>query len=215
VGAYFYDFRFDSPRALQFYQRALKLAGVCPDSSPKCEVLINIAHLQYMTGEYCTAQVHASEAHRLSQFSANLYNEARALWIEAMCLTSLGNFKQSADQLHRSRVMLGICGLADGYMDHQIAISQGEIYLLKSEYAKARNIYNHIVETSSPVQDLLSYALSLVNIAHIATICGDTSGASHILNQAKNIFGSSIDLRDRINCLMVEADIELAEKSLR
>jgi hypothetical protein len=62
------------------------------------------------------------------------------------------------------------------------------------------------------VQDLLSYALSLVNIAHIATICGDTSGASHILNQAKNIFGSSIDLRDRINCLMVEADIELAEK---
>jgi hypothetical protein len=77
--------------------------------------------------------------------SADLYNKARALEIEARCLTSLDNFKQSADQLNRSGVMFGICGLAGGGQGQDIA--QGEIYLQKSEYVEARNIYNQIVET--------------------------------------------------------------------
>ncbi|KAJ7700533.1 hypothetical protein B0H14DRAFT_3173819 [Mycena olivaceomarginata] len=136
AGIYFQVSRFYAPQAMQFYQRALKLAQMCPDNSLKCDVW-----LEWGTGEYCNAQVRASEAQRLSQLSANLYDEAKVLWVEAMCLRSLGNFKQSVDQLHRSRVMLGICGLADGSLDRRIAIAQGEIYLQKSEYAEARDIY--------------------------------------------------------------------------
>jgi tetratricopeptide (TPR) repeat protein len=113
VGLYLIGSRFDLPQAIQFFQRALKLAKMCPSSSHRCDVLIHIARLQFKTGQYCTAQVHASEAQRLSQISGNLYDEARALWIEAECLSALGNFKKSADQLHRSRVMLGICGLSN------------------------------------------------------------------------------------------------------
>ncbi|KAJ7302844.1 hypothetical protein DFH08DRAFT_945524 [Mycena albidolilacea] len=174
LGLYFINSKSDRPQAMQFYQRGLKLAKMCPDSNQECEVLVNMAQIQWMTGEYFAAQIHASEAQRLSQCSANLYDEASALWIEAACLRCLGNFKQSADQLHRSRVMLGVCGLDDGLLDQEIAISQGEIHLQKSEYAEARNIYNQIVETSSPEQDPFPYGISIVNIAHIATMCGDT-----------------------------------------
>jgi tetratricopeptide (TPR) repeat protein len=207
---YFYSSQFDIPRAMQFSQRALKLAKMYPDNSPKCDVLINIAWLQWMAGEYCTAREHASEAQKLCQLSANLYTEARALQSEAVCLKSLGNFKQSTDQLHRSRVMLGICGLADTYLDHTIALSQGEIHLQKSEYAKARNIYNQILETSSPEQHRTAYALSLLNIAHISTICGDTRAASHNLNQAKNILSTA--LVPSVYCHMFEAEVELTEE---
>jgi tetratricopeptide (TPR) repeat protein len=197
---------------MQFYQRALKLAKMCPDNSPKCDVFINIAWLQWRTGEYCTAWAHASEAQKLSQLSVNLYHEATALRIEAMCLGSLGNYKQSADQLQRGRMMLVICGLADGNLDRSIAISQGEIHLQKSEYAEARYIYNHIVESNSLEQDPPSYILSLVNIAHIAAICGDTRAASHNLNQARNILSTLIAPIKSIYCHMVEADFRLTEK---
>ncbi|KAJ7330412.1 hypothetical protein DFH08DRAFT_940328 [Mycena albidolilacea] len=212
LGFYFLESRFDLPQAMQFYQRALTLSKMCPDSSPKCDILIKISQLQVLAGEYCTAQVHASEAQRLSQLSTDLYHEAYALWIEAMCLKSLGSFKQSADQLYRSRVMLGICGLSNGGLDNAIAISQGEIHLHKSEYAEARDIYNHIVETTSPEQDPSSYVVSLVNIAHMATICGDTRSASQSLNQAKIFLSTSTLPRVGIYCRMVEADIELTEE---
>jgi tetratricopeptide (TPR) repeat protein len=197
---------------MQFYQRALKLAKMCPDNSPKCDVFINIAWLQWRTGEYCTAWAHASEAQKLSQLSVNLYHEATALRIEAMCLGSLGNYKQSADQLQRSRMMLVICGLADGNLDRSIAISQGEIHLQKSEYAEARNIYNHIVETHSPEQNPLSYALSLLNIAHIDTLCGDTVDAYCKLNKAKDILRHHISQTWIIYSTMFEADLELREE---
>jgi tetratricopeptide (TPR) repeat protein len=177
---------------MQFYQKALKLAKICPDNSHQCDFLINIAWLEWMSGEYCTAQVHASEAQRLSQHSANLYVEARALWIGAMCLTSLGDFKQSADKLHRSRMMFATCGLADGNLDHDIATTQGEIHLQKSEYAEARNICNHMVETISPEKYPLFHTLSLVNMAHIDTLCWETVDAYCKLNKAKDIYKHQI-----------------------
>ncbi|KAJ7362591.1 hypothetical protein DFH08DRAFT_799615 [Mycena albidolilacea] len=214
VGSYILNHKYDLPQASQFFQRALKLAKMCSDSSLIWNVLINIASLQWMTGEYYAAQAHASEVQRLSQFSANLYHEARALQIEAQCLTSLGNFKESRDLLHRSRVMLGICGLADGNHDHSILLLQGEVHLKKSEYAEARNIYNQIIETHSPEQEPFSYALSLVNLAHIDTLCGDTVDAYCKLNKGIDIFRHQIDQTGNFSLTMFEADIELTEEKL-
>ncbi|KAJ7309468.1 hypothetical protein DFH08DRAFT_1049812 [Mycena albidolilacea] len=212
AGSYSLRCRDDPHQAMQYQQRALKLAKMCPDRSQECDILINMAQLQWMTGEYCTAKVHASEAQRLSHLSANLHDEARALWVEAICLMFLGNFKQSADQIHRSRVMLGICGMADGRLDHDIAMSQGEIHLQRSEYAEARKIYNHRVETTSPEQDPCHYAISLLNIAHIDTLCGDTVVAYHKLNKAKDILRHQISRTGIIYSTMFEADLELREE---
>jgi hypothetical protein len=55
-------------------------------------------------------------------------------------------------------------------------------------------------------------ALSLVNIAHIATICGDTRGASHNLDQAKHILSTFMVPQYSIYCSMFEAEIEFTEE---
>ncbi|KAJ7754300.1 hypothetical protein B0H14DRAFT_3600608 [Mycena olivaceomarginata] len=117
--------------------------------------------------------------------------------VESKFYMAAGNFKQSVDQLHRSRVMLGICGLADGSLDRQIAIAQGEFYLQKSEYAEARDIYNHIVETNSPEQDPSSYAIQ---------------ECIPQFKPSKDIPGAAMLPRHVICCCTAEADLELIEE---
>ncbi|KAJ7798161.1 hypothetical protein B0H14DRAFT_3545938 [Mycena olivaceomarginata] len=209
---YFLHAKCDPPQAMQFYQKALRLSKLCQDSTQQCAVLISIAMHQWQSGDYRTAQVQAAEAQRLSQFSANLYHEARALWVEALCSILLGNFQQGMEEIQRGRVILGICGLVGGDLDHVIRQALAEIHLRKSEYAQARSIYSHIVQTTFPEQNAGSYAITLLNIAHIDTMCGDTGNVYHKLNQAKDIFNNYISLRQSLYLSMYEADVELREE---
>jgi hypothetical protein len=117
-----------------------------------------------MVRDYKTAQVYVTEADRVSTLSANLYLEARALWIGAFSSTGLGDFGKTMAQVHRGRKILDICGMSGGYLDNGMNVTQGEMHLLKSQYAEARNIYREIIETTSPDQNILFYGLTLVNI---------------------------------------------------
>ncbi|KAJ7349632.1 hypothetical protein DFH08DRAFT_996813 [Mycena albidolilacea] len=204
--------RSDIPQAMQFFNKALDLSRSCRDTNEQCSVLIRIAQLKYSTGDYCTAQAHIAEALQLLKSAPNLIQETRALYIEAVCSTCLGNFLQAMNSLHRGRLILGVCGLAGGDMDHRLAIQQGEIYLLKSEYAQARSIYSQILATVSPDQTAFIHAMLLLNIAHIDTMCGDMRDVYHKLNQAKEIFKKFADSRGIICCNTTEAHIELREK---
>jgi tetratricopeptide (TPR) repeat protein len=197
---------------MQFYEKALDLSRLCQNYNEQCRVLISIAILKYSSGDYCTAQVHAAEALRLSKLVPNLLEEARALHIEASCSTYLGNFLQAMDSLYRGRIIIGICGLAGGDLDHGMAIQLGEICFLKSEYAQAKSINSQIVATVSPDQDAYTHAISLLNIVHIDTMCGDVMDVYHKLNQAKEIFNKFAGSREIIYCVATEADIELREK---
>ncbi|KAJ7796559.1 hypothetical protein B0H14DRAFT_3157958, partial [Mycena olivaceomarginata] len=192
---------------------ALDLSRSCQDTNEQCNVLPSIALLKYRTGDYCAAQAHITEALQLSKLVPNLYLEAGALYIGALCSTSMGNFLQAIESIHRGRIILGICGLAGGDLDHKMANQQAEIHFLKSEYAQARSIHSQIVATVSPDQDALTHAISLLNIAHIDTICGDMQDVYNKLNQAKEIFnkfaGSS---RGIMYCNATETGIELREK---
>ncbi|KAJ7895166.1 hypothetical protein B0H14DRAFT_2558744 [Mycena olivaceomarginata] len=209
---FFVEHGLDKAQAMQFYKKALKLSEIYADSNQQCNVLMSIAWVQWITGDYGTAQIHAAEVQRQSKSSGNLYLEARALWIGALCSTTLGNVQQSLYQLCRARAIVGICGLAGGRLDNQIAILQGEIHLRKSEYHRARNIYSQLIETRSPNLNLLSYAISLLNIAHIDSICGDRQDVYDKLNQAKKIFSDFAYPREIIACNMFIADIELRER---
>jgi tetratricopeptide (TPR) repeat protein len=211
AGTYFLRYTLDVTQPMHFYNKALKLANMCADSYQQCGILIQIALLKWSTGDYCTAQVHATEAQRLTHFSANLYQEAGALWVGSQCSRSLGCFQQSIDQLKRSRTILGICGLVGGALDNRITFSQGEIHHLKSEYAQARSIYSQIVEGNSSGQNAHTSALSLLNIAQIDTICGDTRDVYHKLNQARNLYSSHGFPIGLIYCSLIEADIKLEE----
>jgi tetratricopeptide (TPR) repeat protein len=101
--------------------------------------------------------------------------------------------------------------MSGGYLDNGMIVSQGEIHLLKSEYAEARSIYHEIIETCSPDQSFWFYALTLTNIAHCDTMSGNTDDASCKLKQAKDIFSSWFPLQ-MIYCSMVEAEINLLEE---
>jgi tetratricopeptide (TPR) repeat protein len=212
AGEHFLNQQLDTPKAMLFFDKALEFSKMCPHNTEQQIVLISIAMLKYRAGEYLTAQAHVAEAQQLLKLAPNLFQEARALWIGAMCSTSLGNFQWSIDRLHRARAVLGICGLERGFMYQTITIAQAEIHLVKSEYAQARSIYSQIVENNSPEQNAFSYAISLLNIAQINTICGDVGDVYHKLNLAKNIFSTSLFPRESIFCSMLTADIELREE---
>ncbi|KAJ7342898.1 hypothetical protein DFH08DRAFT_811234 [Mycena albidolilacea] len=154
----------------------------------QCTVLLRIGTLKCGTGDYSTAQAHVAQALQLLKSAPNLFQVARALWVGALCSTYLGKFLQAIDNLNRGRIILGICGLAEGDLAHTMIGHQAEIHLLKSEYAQARNIHSQIVATVSLGQNAWSYAVSLLNIAQIDVMCGDTMDVYHKLNQAKEIF---------------------------
>ncbi|KAJ7720488.1 hypothetical protein B0H14DRAFT_2642689 [Mycena olivaceomarginata] len=172
AGSYFLNSRLDPTQTLQFYYKALDLSRTCRDINQECAILISIAVLKHKAGDYSTAQVHLTEAQMLSTLSGNMYDEAQALWIGAVCSTCLGDFRQSMIQLYRGREILVNCGLAGGTIDLNIIMHQGEMHFMKSEYAQARSIHSKVVGMSSPDKNVFSYALSLLNIANIDITIG-------------------------------------------
>ncbi|KAJ7896709.1 hypothetical protein B0H14DRAFT_3605161, partial [Mycena olivaceomarginata] len=205
-----FQHQLDSPRAMQFFQQALELSKLCDDSNQQCGVLICIAQLKCSAGDYCTAQIHASEAQRLSKLSANLYQEAKADQVGAACCKILGDYQESMAQLHRARKIIGICGLSEGSLDRGITLDQAEIHLLKSEYAQARSIFSQVVETTSADQNALAHAYALLIIAHIDVTIGEAAdNVYQKLNKAKDIFG--YNLKGITICDMIQADMELRE----
>ncbi|KAJ7838033.1 hypothetical protein B0H14DRAFT_3141268 [Mycena olivaceomarginata] len=212
AGFYFQKCRFDIRQAMIFYNKALDLSRSCGDTNKQCITLMSIALLKSKTGDYFTAQAHIAEAQQLSKSASNLWQEANALYVEAVCSLYLGNFLQAIDNVQRGRILLGICGLAGGNSGHRMASLQGEIHFLKSEYAQARSIHSQIVATVSPDHNAYIYAISLLNIVHIDTLCGDVMDVYHKLNQVKEIFNKFPRSQDIIMCDMTEADIELREK---
>jgi hypothetical protein len=80
------DSRHDLPQAMQLCQKALNVSKICGDINLQCNALIDIACIKSNAGEYCTAQVYATEAQRLSKLSAILFQEVKALQVGAMCL---------------------------------------------------------------------------------------------------------------------------------
>ncbi|KAJ7841860.1 hypothetical protein B0H13DRAFT_1910050 [Mycena leptocephala] len=92
----------------------------------------NLAWVEWQLGDYSAAQMHANEAQRLAIISADLYREAQALDIEAICCHTLGNYTKAMSLSSRARELLGLCGMSMG-LDHTFMNSQAEIHRHKSE----------------------------------------------------------------------------------
>jgi tetratricopeptide (TPR) repeat protein len=129
-----------------------------------------------------------------------------------MCSIGLGDFAESLNTLLRGKMVLGICGLVGGDLDYRMTLSQRDIHFLKSEYTQARHIYSQIIESTSPDQNALAYALSLANIAQIDTkIGGDSEAVYQKLNKAEDVFGSFQSMPGRVYCKTLRAEIELRD----
>jgi tetratricopeptide (TPR) repeat protein len=199
---------------MQFFEEALRLSLLCGDINQQCNALLGIAHIKLRNGDHLVVKAHTSEVQRLSKLSANLYQEARALRLKALCYTRLGDYQNSIACLHSGQQILGRCGLSGGSLDYNIRMCQAEVHLLKSEYTQARNIHFEMVETTSTDPTAEGYAFALLNIAEIDVIIGASyQDVRKSLDDARTVFNTFNLLPVIIGCDMILADLELREKS--
>jgi tetratricopeptide (TPR) repeat protein len=161
----------DMSSAAKFGRAAISLASSTGNTKLHSQGLYNLAWVEFNLGDYSEAQVHAKEAQRLAIISANLYREAMALQIEAICCYTLGNYAKAMSLCIRARDLLALCGMSHGTFDYDIMNCQGEIHQGKSEYVEAYSIHTRILEGIT-IQDTYNYAFALLNVAEIGVLIG-------------------------------------------
>ncbi|KAJ7924020.1 hypothetical protein B0H13DRAFT_2398497 [Mycena leptocephala] len=171
VLANYHRLKGDISSATKFCGSAISLAVSAGNTKRHSQGLRNLAWVEWNIGDYSAAQVHAKEAQRLATISADLYREAEALRIEAICCYTLGNYTKAMSLCIRARELLGLCGMSHGNLDHQIMTTQAEIHRLKSEYIEAHSIHTRILEATT-IQDPYNYGLALLSIAEIDVMVG-------------------------------------------
>jgi tetratricopeptide (TPR) repeat protein len=195
-----------------FFQRAFTLARSCGDINQQSHALQYIALTEWRLGDYLTAQMHASEAHQLARSSANLYQEAKSLCIDAICSRDLGNHEDAMVLLHRSRECLKRCGMTGGGIDATIIGNKAELHLLKSEYPQAQAIQLQLVRDVSLRDDKYFHAFALMNVAQIDVIIGTPKHeVQHKLTEVKMIFSILQQSTEQRFCDMILAELYLRE----
>ncbi|KAJ7193121.1 hypothetical protein GGX14DRAFT_546373 [Mycena pura] len=214
VGHYYLG-RSNHTAATDSFQRALSLSISTGDTQSQSSALRNLALNNWKLGDYTSGQVHAAEAQKIARLGANLYNEAMALQIEAICLSELGNYPQSIAQCKRAKSLVTLCGMSGGVIDHDIMTSLAEIHKLKSEYTQAQAIRAEILHTWPIEQNPVLHAITLLNIAEIDVSMGaQKRDVQRNIDVARQIL-KTIGLEAYIAmCDATEADLCLREKNM-
>jgi tetratricopeptide (TPR) repeat protein len=148
-----------------------------------------LAKIKTNTGDFSGAKEDASESQRVARLAGDLYTEANALHMEAICCKYLGNFRDCISMLERATHLLHLCGMSGGAAHSNIRSAQAEVHYSKSEYAEAHNIHTHILQNSSADQDIYEYGFALLNIAQIdVEIGGSGNHIQQSLSTVDNLF---------------------------
>jgi tetratricopeptide (TPR) repeat protein len=186
------------------------LSKSCGDVNRQCGVLIDIADITERIGDPRAALIHVTEARMLATFSANLYQEASALWIAAECTTKLGQYQDSIGLLCRAKEIMGICGMVGSLADFNLEMSRAEVHRQKSEYSEARSLNSQILRNTN--QDPYFHARALVNIADIDVIIGaPEQEVEQNLGKAKKVFSTGTYPDEMTYCDLVLANLKLRE----
>jgi tetratricopeptide (TPR) repeat protein len=200
--------------AINYCQLALDLASSAQNTKEQSGALEYLAWIKYAGGQHFAAQQYAHEAKRLAMVSADLYTETRALQMEAMCLTTLGDYPQGLSVCNRARKLLDLCGMSGGTLDHTIMNVQAEVHRFKTEYQEALKIHDQIGKITTMEQDSNFYAWNLLNIAEIEVSIPLQDGVRSKINTAKSIFGNVGELRSVQYCNVLEANLNLSERQM-
>ncbi|KAJ7815460.1 hypothetical protein B0H13DRAFT_1924196 [Mycena leptocephala] len=173
--------------------------------------LYNLALHTWYLGDHFAAKVYAHEAQRLARISANFVREAQALQVEANCLFTLGDYKQSISLCDQARDLLGLCSMSGGD-DHSIMTNIAEVHKLKSEYVEARNIHTQILQEAPKDQDPYYHVFTLLNIAEIdVSISAPHQNVQRNIQTARRIFSTTGLVLEVAACDAVLADLYLRE----
>ncbi|KAJ7879413.1 hypothetical protein B0H13DRAFT_1892222 [Mycena leptocephala] len=184
---------------MKFFEKALESSNSGVGDDQPSIVNLNIAQIEYRSGDYPTAQQHANEAQKLAKSAGNLLDEARALRIEATCYATtkfelvprfvVGNYGHASFLFHRAGELVKLCGMSGGTLDHLNVAGKAEVYRLKSEYAEAKKFNMQIAENTSTEKDPYMHASALSNVAEIDIIIGTAEQAVRDnIDKAKIIF---------------------------
>ncbi|KAJ7493580.1 hypothetical protein FB451DRAFT_1164474 [Mycena latifolia] len=211
AGYYYYFSKQDLSTAMQFLEKALRLARSSGNTAMQSHMLGNIAEIKWMTGDYVTCWTSACEAQRLAQASANCFQETTTLQRKAVCCGSLGDYNQSITLLERGRELLKLCGLSGSTSDLSIIIQKAQIHSLKSEYVQAQSLHTQTLQHATAEHHPYIYAFALLNIAEINVLTGAYKAEVHQnLNNAMQIFQLHHSPAS-IYCKTIFADLDLRD----
>ncbi|KAJ7624275.1 hypothetical protein DFH06DRAFT_1104487 [Mycena polygramma] len=203
------NIKLDLPAALNYSQIVLSLASSTGNTKRHSQALNRMAWINWLMGSYSAAEASAKESQRLAQISADLYREAYALHIEAVCCRSLGDYSQSLSLCNQARDLIASCGMSQGQTNYFMMNCQAEVHKSKSEYTMACHLQYQICEQT--IQDPYAHSIALLNIAEIEVSLDipDVDVQSN-LNAARKIL-STISGRELVWCDLIWADLSLRE----
>ncbi|KAJ7856997.1 hypothetical protein B0H13DRAFT_1902417 [Mycena leptocephala] len=206
-----YQINGDISSAKKSCEAAISLAISTGNTKQHSLGLRNLAWVEWHLGDYSAAQVHANEAQRLAIISADLYKEAQALRIEAICCYTLGNYTKAMPLCLRARDLLGLCGMSGGNLEHNIMTTQAEVHRHKSEYVEACSIHTRILEKTS-IQDPYRYGWALLNVAEIDVLIGAPKNeVQRNCARARKMSNTVGDVEGVTLCDVILADLYLRE----
>jgi hypothetical protein len=129
----------DIKEGMKCLERALELSVRSEHTVVQCKVQKRLAEFTWQMGNYCVAQTHAREAQHLAKLPSDLYEEAAALQIEAMCCGASGDFKSSLSLLQTAARLLDLCGMPGAYLGFLIGL-----YIERTSWTSNRNVGSHV-----------------------------------------------------------------------
>ncbi|KAJ7026948.1 hypothetical protein C8F04DRAFT_1295749 [Mycena alexandri] len=213
IAFYYLQNNFKLSTVLQHGQIALSLAQTSRNLASQCDALITLGKIETLAGNHAAGRVHAHEVQRLAKISGDFWSEARGLYIEALCLVSLGEYQECIALTTRGRTILGLCGLSHGAINSLLMGVQAEVHKLKSEYTEAHNIHNQILQQTP--NDSHQQGTCLMNIAEIEVLIGvSTNEIQSKIDASQAIAKVSENAMLTIACDVTQADLNLRDGDL-
>ncbi|KAF8149620.1 hypothetical protein K438DRAFT_445228 [Mycena galopus ATCC 62051] len=212
VAGYYYHRVRDPKQARTFYGRALALAAECDSVGVKLGGLIGLAPIEFSEGNRLQCLSLAQEAHKIGIATGNTWGELYGIRWQVISYKGLGHLNRSLELAHHGRVLVARTGFQGGEIEVMLMNSEADAHQLKTEYAKARSIYEIILRQTSVALSPLLHAYTLLGIATVDIATGSRGEAVlPNLDAAVSIFRNVQYTRGIMACDLTRANLELRE----
>ncbi|KAJ7742814.1 hypothetical protein B0H16DRAFT_1860551 [Mycena metata] len=198
----------DTQMAIKHGQQALSLAQSTENHRLPSYALIQFSVIKWSLGDYATGKVYAQQSQSLARIHGELSIEATGLRYEILSRIPLGDFTQCVSLTERALALLALCGLSESFEAHALMGSLAGVYEAKSEYLKAYDIHNHLLQVDHPWR----HALTLLNLAEIEVSMGvEKHEIQRKITMAQKTLKAAGLIRMTTACDYIQANLNLRE----
>ncbi|KAK7006164.1 AAA domain-containing protein [Favolaschia claudopus] len=212
IAEYYLDRVRNLPKAKVFFERALSLASRCNSDVAQVRALSGLASMAWFGGRYLESRRLAGEVHKISLAAGDINGQRAGIRIQAMCCTSLGDFRQTLQLVAEAKELVQRTGMEGGEFENMMLNTEADVYQLKTEYLEARRLHELILSQTSVAQSPVTHAYALVNIAYLQIMTGVSADiVSQTLDTATTTFRNAQYPRGVNACDVYRADFLLRE----